>query len=74
MHGMESSRNQAQASKSPFPVEFHRAHLLALTSCDDTHEVLPAREINQRFSVQRFGPGKGVLVTHTSSACKVPKF
>lgn len=51
----ESGRNQAQASKGPFPGDSQRIHLAPLaTSCDDAREMLSSREAHLSLGAQGF--------------------
>lgn len=43
--GAKAKGNQAQASKSPLPVESHRTHQFPPeTNCDNTHNMLSIKE------------------------------
>lgn len=45
VHGVKSGLDQAQVSKTPFPVESHRTRLISpVASCNNTYEVLSTRE------------------------------
>lgn len=51
----KSGRNQAQASRAPFPVESHRMHSSPpAMSCDNTCEMLSARETCLRLEILGF--------------------
>ena len=70
-YGMRYRGEQAQASKSPLPVELHRMHLISLaTSCDNTREMF-SREAHQGLSIQGFD---WRLVTQEPSDWQISKF
>lgn len=55
MHGVKSRGNQAQAYKSPLPVESHQVSLIPSSiSCDNMYIVLSKREALLNLVFQEF--------------------